>query len=44
VLFRTNEERVFEDDFVNHNKKKVRYGETQFGNKERVFLLNCMAL
>jgi len=44
VSFRTDEEGDYEDDFVNHNKKKVKDGETQVGNKERVFLLKCMAI
>jgi len=41
VSFRTDEGEC--EDFVNHSKKKVKDGETQDGNKERVFLLKCMA-
>jgi hypothetical protein len=42
VSFRTDEEGDYEDDFVNHNKKKVKVGETQVGNG--VFLQKCMAI
>jgi hypothetical protein len=43
VSLKTDEEGNHED-FVNHNKKKVKGGKTQDGSKERVFLLKCMAI